>query len=373
MAGGGGGGMILAANSSQFLWYLTRGLGVASLLLLTASVGLGVLATVGWRSAAWPRFATTGLHRNLTLLAICTVALHVVTTVLDGYAPIALQDAVIPFLSPYRPIWLGLGAVAFDLLIALVVTSLLRARIGYHRWRFVHWLAYAAWPIALVHSLGTGSDARIGWMQTVGAACIAVVALAALGRFTVAGGVPVAARLAAGAAALVAPVGILVWYESGPAQHGWAKQAGTPTSLIAGRRVATHAAVPPTQPTSASLPHAAFSASVVGTIHETNTAAGLVHVVIRTRLRGGAGGSARIDLRGQALQNGVSMTASGVSYVPAGTGATYIGTVTALSGQQVVARLVTGSGAHLQLAFVLNIDTTTGSVNGTVAGTPGAA
>jgi sulfoxide reductase heme-binding subunit YedZ len=362
--------VILATTNSQLLWYVTRGMGVASLLLLTASVALGVLATVGWRSAGWPRFATTGLHRNLTLLAICTVVLHVVTTVLDGYAPIALQDALIPFFSPYRPIWLGLGAVAFDLLIALVVTSLLRARIGYQRWRFVHWLAYAAWPIALVHSLGTGSDARIGWMQAVGAACVAVVALAALARFTLAGGVPVATRLAAGVAALVVPAGILVWYESGPAQHGWAKRAGTPTSLIAGR-VTKQVAVSSTQLTSVSLPHAAFSATVAGTIHETNTAAGLVHVVIRTKLHGGAGGSARIDLRGQALQSGVSMTASGVSYVPAGTGTVYIGTVTALSGQQVVASVTTGSGAHLQLSFILNIDTTTGVVTGTVDGAPG--
>jgi sulfoxide reductase heme-binding subunit YedZ len=360
--------VILAATSSQLLWYATRGMGVASLLLLTASVALGVLATVGWRSAAWPRFATTGLHRNLTLLAICTVVLHVVTTVLDGYAPIGLQDALVPFVSPYRPIWLGLGAVAFDLLIALVVTSLLRARIGYRRWRFVHWLAYAAWPIALVHALGTGSDARIGWLQAVGAACVAVIAIAALARFTLAGGVPVAARLAAAAAALVVPVGIVVWYESGPAQHGWAKRAGTPTALIAGRRVTRTiaAAAPPT----VTSPRAAFSASVKGTVHETNTAAGLVHVVIRTTLHGGAGGSARIDLRGPALQSGVSMTASGVSYVPAGTRTAYIGTVTALSGQQVDASVTAGSGAQLQLSFVLNIDTATGSVTGTVDGTP---
>jgi sulfoxide reductase heme-binding subunit YedZ len=362
--------MILAASSSQLLWYATRGMGVASLLLLTASVALGVVATVGWRATTWPRFATTGLHRNLTLLAICTVVLHVVTTVLDGYAPIALQDALIPFFSPYRPIWLGLGAVAFDLLIALVVTSLLRARIGYQRWRFVHWLAYAAWPIALVHALGTGSDAQMSWLQLVGAACVAVVALAALARFTFAGGVPAAARVAAAVAALVAPAGILVWYESGPAQHGWAKRAGTPTSLIAGRRATTKVAAPSPQLTSASLPRAAFSATVAGTIHESNTAGGLVHVVIRASLHGGAGGSARIDLRGQALQSGVSMTASGASYVPAGTGTTYIGTVTALSGQQVDASVKTASGAQLQLSFVLNIDTATGKVTGTVDGTP---
>jgi hypothetical protein len=184
------------------------------------------------------------------------------------------------------------------------------------------------------------------------------------------GGVPVAARLAAGVAAVVVPAGILVWYESGPAQHGWAKRAGTPTKLIAGRRVTTKIATPATQLTSAALPHAAFSATVAGTIHESNTAGGLVHVVIRTTLHGGAGGSARIDLRGQALQSGVSMTASGASYVPAGTGTTYIGTVTALSGQQVDASVKTASGAQLQLSFVLNIDTATGKVTGTVDGTP---
>ena len=163
-------------------WFLTRGLGVSALLLLTASLALGVLTSVRWRAQRWPRFVTAGLHRNLTLLAIAFVALHVVTTVADGYTPIGLKDAVIPFVSPYRPIWLGLGAIAFDLLIALVVTSLLRERIGYRVWRYVHWLAYAAWPVALVHALGTGTDARLGWMRSIGAACVAVVALAVLAR-----------------------------------------------------------------------------------------------------------------------------------------------------------------------------------------------
>ena len=102
-----------------------------------------------------------GLHRNLTLLALAFIALHVLTTVVDGYAPISLLNAVLPFTSPYRPVWLGLGAVAFDLLLALTITSLLRARIGYSRWRALHWLAYASWPIALVHGLGTGTDARV--------------------------------------------------------------------------------------------------------------------------------------------------------------------------------------------------------------------
>src|SRR5205814_7533449 len=141
---------------------VTRGSGVVALLLLTAGLILGIVGTLRWRSDRWPRFAVVAIHRNLTLFAIVFVVVHVVSTVVDGFAPIGLKDAVIPFVSRYRPLWLGFGALAFDLLLALVVTSLLRSRIGYRTWKLVHWLAYAAWPIALVHGLGSGSDARFG-------------------------------------------------------------------------------------------------------------------------------------------------------------------------------------------------------------------
>ena len=84
-------------------------------------------------------------------------------------------DAVVPFASAYRPLWLGLGAIAIDLLIALVVTSLVRARLGLRAWRGVHWCRYACWPVALLHGLGTGTDARTPWMQALTAVCVAVV------------------------------------------------------------------------------------------------------------------------------------------------------------------------------------------------------
>src|SRR5689334_2259923 len=174
--------MILFAGNGTALWYLTRGSGVVALFLLTAGLVLGVIGTLRWRSERWPRFAVVDIHRNLTLFAIVFVVVHVVSTVLDGYAPIGLKDAVIPFLSHYRPVWLGLGALAFDLLVALVVTSLLRARIGYRAWRLFHWAAYAAWPIALVHGLGSGSDARFAWFRVVTLACAAAVAAAVVYR-----------------------------------------------------------------------------------------------------------------------------------------------------------------------------------------------
>lgn len=362
--------ILAAAGNAKTFWYLTRGLGVAALLLLTASVALGVLTAVRWKSNRWPRFVTAGLHRNLTLLSICLIVVHVVTTVADGYTTIGLKDAVIPFLSSYRPVWLGLGAIAFDLLLALVATSLLRGRIGYRAWRYIHWLAYASWPVALVHALGTGSDARVGWMQVVGALSIGVVVLAALARFGLRSDVPRTAQLVGGIVAVLAPVAIIAWYQSGPAQRGWAKRAGTPTALLGSRRVAV---VPRAIPVSVSLPRSAFSATLRGTLQETNAPNGLLNVVIRARLHGGAGGSVRVDLRGQALQGGVSMMASGVSYVPAGTRTVYLGDVTALEGQSVFADVTTHTGARLQLAFSLDINTVKKIVTGTVDATPGTA
>ena len=103
------------------------------------------------------------------------LVIHIVTTVLDGFAPISLIDAVVPFLSAYRPIWLGFGALAFDLLIALTITSLVRRRLGYGAWRAIHWLAYVSWPIAVLHGLGTGSDSKQTWALVLTFACVLAV------------------------------------------------------------------------------------------------------------------------------------------------------------------------------------------------------
>jgi ferric reductase like protein len=357
--------MIAAAVNAKVLWYLTRGSGIVALLLLTASVALGVVTSLRWKSDLWPRFTVASLHRSLTLLAIAFVAVHVGTTVLDGYAPVGLRDAFLPFLSHYRPVWLGLGAVAFDLLLALVITSLLRARIGYRMWRGIHWLAYASWPVALVHALGTGSDARLTWMVAVGIGAVAVAALAVVARAALGPG-PRGMRSAAAAAALLAPVAIGGWYETGPARHGWARRAGTPTALLA-RPGTVQVAEKQDRRSIIPLPKS-FTSRLHGTVHETGSDEELVTVEIVGRLSGVPGGSVRLVLRGIPEGGGVSMTASGVSYVPAGTRAVYMGKVTELDGQQVVAGVATPSGARLDLAFALNIDVADGTVTGTVRG-----
>jgi len=164
-----------AATTTKAFWYLTRGSGVVSLLLLTASVVLGVTVTARWATAHWPRFLVEGLHKNISLLSIVFLGVHIVTAVVDGYAPIRWLDAVVPFGSQYQPLWLGLGALAFDFLIAVAVTSVLRVRVGHRVWRAVHWLAYACWPVAIVHGLGIGSDSGQAWMQLLDVVATAAV------------------------------------------------------------------------------------------------------------------------------------------------------------------------------------------------------
>ncbi len=348
------------------LWYLTRGSGVVALVLLTAAVVLGILASLRVRGERWPRFAVGSLHRNLTLLSIVFVVLHVVTTVADGYAPIGLKDAIVPFASPYRPIWLGLGAVAFDLLLALVVTSYLRHRIGAGMWRGIHWLAYVSWPVALVHALGTGSDARTGWLFALGAASLLAVVLSVLARIAVGGGVP-AVRFSGAAAAVLVPILVFVWYQGGPAQHGWASRAGTPTRLIASKRTAARPATPaPGVLTSAQSPPASFSSYARGTITQTSGSGDTVKVIVKLRLSAAPHGELRIDLQGFPSDGGVSMNASGVSFVPATTRAVYYGSVTGLQGNQVAATVKDANGDQLDLNVNLSIDNRAGTASGIV-------
>jgi len=361
--------VLAAASGPTTLWYLTRATGVVALLLLTGAVVLGVLSTVRWRSGRVPRFLVAGLHRDVTLIAIAFVVVHVVTTVADGYAPVRLVDAVVPFVSAYRPIWLGLGAVAFDLLLALVLTSLLRVRLGFRMWRAVHWLAYASWPVALVHSLGTGSDARLGWMTFVGFASLALVAAAVLVRLALsAGAAPV--RVASAAVALVAPLAIFAWYQGGPQQSGWAARAGTPSSLLH-RSVAAPAAGARPIAISSSLPPGSFAARLAGRI--SNSAPredGLVTVNIQGRVRGRVHGELRLTLWGvPSEEGGVQVTASDVAFAAAGTTSAYSGRVVALDGNHVEAQLRNAAGARADLIVDLQLDPSTSVVTGSVHGT----
>jgi methionine sulfoxide reductase heme-binding subunit len=276
---------VLAAGTSgpSPLWYTTRATGVVALLLLTGTVALGVAGTARLETRAMPRLVSAGLHRNLSLLAVAFVATHVLTSVLDPFAGIGFISAVVPFTSPYRPLWVSLGAIAFDMLLALVISSLLRTRLSYRAWRGVHWLAYACWPVALWHGLGAGTDSRLSWLLLLDAVCVAVVVGAVVWRLQLVprADVRTAGRLAT-AAFLLATI---VFVATGPVQAGWARRAGTPARILA--------------PPHASAVHAsAVRASTVrastvraSTVHASTVHASTVHAGSRPGA-GRPGGSA---------------------------------------------------------------------------------
>jgi sulfoxide reductase heme-binding subunit YedZ len=160
------------------LWYFGRGTGLVCLVLLTVVVALGVGARAGRTAFGLPRFAVNLLHRNAALLAVVFLAGHVVSLYFDPYAQLRFIDLVLPFAGQYRPFWLGLGTLAADLVAAIVVTSLLRHRLGRRTWRLVHWLAYLCWPIAVLHGPQTGTDGATWWLRTIAVLCAATVVAA---------------------------------------------------------------------------------------------------------------------------------------------------------------------------------------------------
>ena len=161
--------------SDQILWFASRGSGVVSLLLSTAIVCLGFLIAVRWSHPSWPRFLTAELHRRLALLSIVFLGLHIITAILDPFTKLGIIAAVVPLASSYRPVAVALGVISLDLTLAVIVTSLLRERLGHRIWRAVHWLAYGAWPLGVAHSLLAGSDAFAPWMLTITGLCVVAV------------------------------------------------------------------------------------------------------------------------------------------------------------------------------------------------------
>jgi methionine sulfoxide reductase heme-binding subunit len=324
---------------------------------------------------------------------VAFLALHVVSVVSDAYAPIGWKDAVIPFASPYRPIWLGFGALASDLVLALVVTSLLRHRLGFRTWRAVHWFAYLCWPVAVVHGLGTGTDTTSGVVLVVTLICVvAVLAATALRIVNALAGHPTG-RAFGFAAVGIAPLALAIWLASGPLASGWARRAGTPENLLATARPSATAnaqsngsgsAAPPGPPPSTSSPATSapsvsgvasgFEAQLNGRASETPLdQEGNVTVSLAGSLSRGATGSLDVELHGAALAGGgVQLERGSVVLTDATTNDRYSGTVVGLRGNQIVAQVSDQNGRPLLMSIdVTELDTSRGTLAATVSASPG--
>ena len=226
--------MTAIALTGSPLWYAGRAGGTLSLILLTATVVLGIASAGRAAPRRIGRFEIALMHRNLSLLTLVFLVVHVVTVVLDPFVHLSWAASVVPFGASYRPLWLGLGTAAFDLLLAVLVTSALRLRLGVRRWKAVHWLAYAAWPLALFHGAGSGTDTRLPLQLWIYAACLVSVPAAVWWRLAKAGPGRVAGRLVGAVAAAAVPVVLTVFLAGGPLQSGWAQRAATTAIQLGG-------------------------------------------------------------------------------------------------------------------------------------------
>ncbi len=354
--------MIAAASPSPALWYLTRGTGAVTLVLLTASVVLGVVEVQRWSTPRVPRFAVATLHRSLSLLVVVLLAGHVATAVLDTFAPIRLMDAVVPFRGAYRPLWLGFGAVALDLLLALVVTSLVRRRLGLTAWRRVHWAAYACWPVAVVHGLGTGSDGARGWMLALTVACVAAVTAAVASRLARGWPGQTAARQTGAVTVVVVLLAGVVWARQGPLAPHWASRSGTPVRLLVAK-----APVPVSDRPAPLGLAAGFRGPVTGTVRRGSSRSGtaVVELVLHTQRA-----TIRVRLGGTATDSGgVVMDASAVTVGPRGQAARFRGRVSNLAGNTVEALVASTGGAVLHVGLGLQL--AGDQASGNVVATPG--
>ncbi len=167
-------------SEGPLFWYLNRATGVVLLVLLTASVVLGVLSLGGRPGKGLPRFVSQAMHRNIALLSVAMLLAHVTTAVVDEYVDIRWWHALVPVGASYEPLWLGLGTLSLDLVAAVTITSLLRSRMDHRSWRTIHLLSWLAFASAAAHSVGIGTDlaSPSGLAVVPAAACLAAVLVA---------------------------------------------------------------------------------------------------------------------------------------------------------------------------------------------------
>ena len=352
---------VIATNNPSALWYLARGSGLVLLGLLTANLVLGVAIQGGWHPLAWPRFAVQTVHRNMALLAVILLAIHVITLELDPFVGVGWWAAVVPFVSPYRSLWVGLGTISLDILTAVVVTSLLRRHLRPTWWRLVHWLAYFSWPIALLHSIGTGSDTHVGAVFVYEIACLGAVVAVVLVRLGRAAQLSPGRRRAGLIAVAALPAAVLLWSATGPLQRGWAQRAGTPTSVLSS--TSGSGATPPT-PGIPATPLAPFTSSFVGTV-QTSHGGGASTLTIQGQAPAGSRSSLLITLQGQ-LQatGGIAVSTGSAQYAPANSQVTYRGSVVAVSGAVVAMELQSATGSPVRATLILHGGATATQVSG---------
>jgi DMSO/TMAO reductase YedYZ heme-binding membrane subunit len=347
---------------STVTWDTARAGGFAAYILLTLAVTAGLILRNRWQSERWPRLITSELHGYLSLLSLVFIAVHVAALAVDPFTHFGLAEILLPFVSHYRSVWMGLGIVSLYLLLAVWLSTRLRTRIGPRLWRRIHLLAFLVYAAATIHGLGSGSDTKTTWAMAIYGVSVALVGGLTARRLLV----PVArgdrSRPVGAVLTGLAVAGVAGWAFVGPLTTQWGKRTGT-TRAVA---VATVLAAP-SRASDAGVVQAPFVATFAGraTVSQANDV-GLVTVRIHGALRGGTRDHLEILVHGAPLANGgVEMQASRVAL--GSTTALYTGRIVELNGMRLVAA-VSSKSERLRLRISLRF-TRDGTAHGTVRGT----
>ena len=210
----------------EITWDVARAGGIVAYLLLTLSVALGLALSMRWQRPRWPRMLTNELHSFVTLLSLVFICIHILAVWLDPYTRFGWRDIFVPLATSYRPIWMAAGIVGLYLMLAVWLSSQLRAHINYTLWRRLHTLTFFVFLLSAVHGLATGSDTKQPWALELYAGSAILVGALLINRLLT----PIGAkgrphvRLAALTAAVV--VAGALWALNGPLQVGWSAIAG---------------------------------------------------------------------------------------------------------------------------------------------------
>jgi sulfoxide reductase heme-binding subunit YedZ len=169
-------------TSAPIDWYAARAAGLTAYLLLTGVVLLGLTMAAKKTFPAFPRFTVEDIHRFGGILVGSFIVVHVVTIAVDSWLPFSLASLLVPFVSRYRPLWVGLGVAAMELLAALAIANHYRNRLRHTTWRRLHYLNFAVWVAATLHGLGSGTDRSAPWAIALYTAATAAVAAAVVWR-----------------------------------------------------------------------------------------------------------------------------------------------------------------------------------------------
>jgi predicted ferric reductase len=152
---------LFSANSVQTMWYITRASGLIAYVLLWFSMvwGLGVSSKIF--DVVLHGTFTYDFHQYISLLAIGFTLLHMGVLLFDGYMPYSIFQILIPFISPYRPFWIGIGVIGFYLMLLVTITFYMRTKISMKTFRAIHTFSLLAYFAITLHSFMSGSDSSL--------------------------------------------------------------------------------------------------------------------------------------------------------------------------------------------------------------------